>query len=308
MKYKILTLFFVFTFLFGTTATYACSTDNPETTVMIENAEVIVRVEAEKYVEASKDDIRVLNEPSDGPINFKVKEILKGDSVPKNIILNGYLSDTDDFNEREVPYNFVRPGGRGGSCSAYEYKKDAEFLLFLKKVDEKYTVSWYPLAPTNEQLHSSNDEWITWVRKYLKVLGNKETFYGQYQNNEITEISFERKGCHGFCPNDKVTFRPSGLHSYEGIKYVKPIGSFQTDPQKITFGVLVKVLKRVDYANLQDYYGISNDNQVIILTVKHGNKIKTITSDTPRNNPIELVIIQTFIESVVSKINWKKIE
>ena len=85
------------------------------------------------------------------------------------------MSNTDDFNETEIPYNFVRRGGRGGSCSAYEYKKDAEFLLFLKKVDGKYTVRWYALAPTNEQLHSSDDEWITWVRNYLKGLKEKES-------------------------------------------------------------------------------------------------------------------------------------
>ena len=161
MNFIILIFFFVITFLFSATATYACRTVKPTTTAMVENAEVIVRVQAGEYVEEPKGDIRALNEPSNATINFKVKETLKGDSVPSEIILNGYLSDADDFNETGVPYNFVRPGGRGGSCSAYEYKKGAEFLLFLKKVDEKYTVRWYALAPTNEQLHSSDDEWIT---------------------------------------------------------------------------------------------------------------------------------------------------
>ena len=175
MNFKILIPFFVFTFLFGTPTSYACSPiGKPSTTAMVENAEIIVRVETGKYVEEPKGDIRELNEPSNATINFKVKETLKGNSVPSEIILNGYLSDADDFNETEVPYNFVRRGGRGGSCSAYEYKKGAEFLLFLKKVGEKYTVRWYALAPTNEQLHSSDDKWITWVRSYLKSLKEKE--------------------------------------------------------------------------------------------------------------------------------------
>lgn len=171
MKFKnlqILLFFFVSTFVFGTTYIYACRTFRPSTIGMIETAETIVRVEADKYVEEPKGNIRFLNEPSDATINFKVKETLKGDSVPSEIILNGYLSDEDDFNEREIPYDFVRRGGRGGSCSAYQYKQGAEFLLFLKKIEGKYTVRWYALAPVNEQLHSSNDEWITWVRKYLK--------------------------------------------------------------------------------------------------------------------------------------------
>jgi hypothetical protein len=174
INFKILIFFFVFTVLFGTTATYACRTVRPSTTAMVETAEVIVRVEAGKYVEEPKGEIRTLGEPSDAAISFKVKETLKGDSVSSELILNGYLSDTDDFNETDIPYNFVRRGGRGGSCSAYEYKRGAEFLLFLKKAGEKYTVRWYALAPTNEQLHSSNDEWITWVRNYLKSLKEKE--------------------------------------------------------------------------------------------------------------------------------------
>jgi hypothetical protein len=188
MNFKILILFFAFPFLFGTTATYACRTVKPTTTAMVETAEVIVRVKADKYIEEPKGDIRELNEPSNATINFKVKETLKGDSVPSEIILNGYLSDTDDFNETEIPYNFVRRGGRGGSCSAYEYKRGAEFLLFLKKAGEKYTVRWYALAPTNEQLHSSEDEWITWVRNYLKALKEKEPVKIKAQSNNLMDM------------------------------------------------------------------------------------------------------------------------
>jgi len=188
MKFKILILLFVFTFLLSAKVTYACRTVRPSTTAMVENAEVIVRVEADKYVEEPKGDIRDLNEPSNATINFKVKETLKGDSVPSEIILNGYLSDADDFNETEVPYNFVRRGGRGGSCSAYEYKKGAEFLLFLKKTGEKFTVRWYALAPTNEQLRSSDDEWITWVRSYLKSLKKKSELKITTQSNKSLDV------------------------------------------------------------------------------------------------------------------------
>jgi hypothetical protein len=188
MNFRILIFFFLFSFLFGTTAAYACRTVRPTTTAMVEDAEVIVRVEVGEYVEEPKGEIRTLGEPSDATIKFKVKETLKGDSVPSEIILNGYLSDRDDFNETKVPYNFVRPGGRGGSCSAYQYKKGAEFLLFLIKADEKYTVRWYALAPTNEQLHSSNDEWITWVRDYLKGLKEKKPTKIKAQSNKSSDV------------------------------------------------------------------------------------------------------------------------
>lgn len=177
MKFKniqILLFFFVITFIWGANVICACRTiEKPSATTMVERAEIIVRVEADEYVEEPKGDTRALNEPSDATIKFKVKEVLKGKFISNELIINGYLSERDDFNDTQAPYNFVRPGGRGGSCSAYEYKKGAEFLFFLKKIGEKYSVRWYALAPTNEQLHSSNDEWITWVRKYLKEANSK---------------------------------------------------------------------------------------------------------------------------------------
>jgi len=35
------------------------------------------------------------------------------------LILNGQLEDRDDYNDRGVPYEFVRPGGRKGNCYAH---------------------------------------------------------------------------------------------------------------------------------------------------------------------------------------------
>jgi hypothetical protein len=85
------------------------------------------------------------------------------------IILPGALSEGDDFNDQPVPYNFVRPGGRHGSCFAYYYRAGAEFLFMLKKQQTgEYTVYWYALGPVNEQLRSTDDPWLLWVRKMAK--------------------------------------------------------------------------------------------------------------------------------------------
>lgn len=143
----------------------ACRTFRPSPQAVVSGAEIIVRATAVRYVRAPEGNIRALHEPGDAEIEFRVEEILKGANVPSTIILNGYLTDRDDFNDHPVPYDFVRPGGRGGSCSAYEYKQSAEFLLFLKERDGKLTVGWYALAPTNEQLRSVNDPWLAWVRE-----------------------------------------------------------------------------------------------------------------------------------------------
>jgi len=146
----------------------ACRAPRPSPQAVVSGAEFIIRATATKYVKAPDGNLRQLNEPGDAKIEFKVEEILKGEAEPSTISLNGYLTDRDDFNDMAVPYNFVRPGGRGGSCSAYEYKQGAAFLLFLKKIDGKLTVRWYALAPTNEQLHSADDPWLAWVREQLK--------------------------------------------------------------------------------------------------------------------------------------------
>ena len=103
-------------------------------------------------------------------IRFKVNEVVKGQDLPQELVINGYLTDFDDFNDRSVPYDFVRPGGRHGNCTAYEYKRGAEFLLFLKKSEGKLSPYWDALSPTNEQLHSKTDPWISWVKERLKTL------------------------------------------------------------------------------------------------------------------------------------------
>lgn len=146
----------------------ACRAPRPSPQAVVSGAEMIVRATAVKYVKAPEGNLRQLNEPGDTEIEFRVEEVLRGESVTSTIVLSGYLTESDDFNDRSVPYDFVRPGGRGGSCSAYEYKQGAEFLLFLKRIDGRLTIRWYALAPTNEQLHSADDAWLIWVKEQLK--------------------------------------------------------------------------------------------------------------------------------------------
>jgi len=133
-------------------------------------ADAVVRASAVEYVKAPVGDIRELNVPSGVSIRFKVNEVVKGQDLPQELVINGYLTDFDDFNDRPVPYDFVRPGGRHGNCTAYEYKRGAEFLLFLKKSEGKLSPYWDALSPTNEQLHSNTDPWISWVKDRLKTL------------------------------------------------------------------------------------------------------------------------------------------
>ena len=161
----------IYLFIFGTGATYACRAPRPSPQKLILEADYIVRGTASKYVVEPKDNgIRSLNTPSDAEIEFTVEEVVKGKKVPATLILNGYLTNKSDFNDGPVPYDFVRKNGRGGSCFAYEYRQDAQFLLFLMKQEGKYALHPQALGPVNEELRSGDDEWLRWVRDYLKQL------------------------------------------------------------------------------------------------------------------------------------------
>ena len=162
------------TLLLGT-AVYAepCSiTYRPNAVGVVHGADLIVRAANRGYLEAPANENEWTTGTPDSELVFDVVEVLKGDRTLTQVILNGYEGRVDDFNDRPVPYDFVRPGGRGGSCFANTYKVGAEFLLMLRysrTLGTYYTVNWYALGPVNEQLRSAEDPWLLWVREELET-------------------------------------------------------------------------------------------------------------------------------------------
>jgi hypothetical protein len=129
---------------------------------MVDQADLILRVMALEYAVAPNPNERTTGEP-DSRIRFRVLEVIRG-GAQSELILPGYLTDTDDFNDHSSPYRFVRPTGRRGSCFANSYRIGAQFLVLLKKRSaEEVTANWYALGPVNEQLHSASDPWLLWV-------------------------------------------------------------------------------------------------------------------------------------------------
>ena len=147
---------------------YGCSLSGEvSTTEMITQADAIVRASAVEYVVRPRSGLYTTGLP-ESKVRFKVLEMIRG-KLPTEITLSGYLTDADDFNDQPVPYSFVRPGGRQGSCFAYFYRTGGEYLLMLKKQQTgEYRADWYALGPANEQLHSTDDPWLLWVRKVTK--------------------------------------------------------------------------------------------------------------------------------------------
>ena len=67
-----------------------------------------------------------------------------------------------------MPYRWGRPGTRVG-CTTEWYKQGADFLLFLQERAGKYIVLGAPLSAVNEQLKSADDQWLLWIRDFLRV-------------------------------------------------------------------------------------------------------------------------------------------
>ncbi|CAF4960219.1 unnamed protein product [Rotaria sp. Silwood1] len=134
---------------------------------LVSKAHVIIRATAVNYEKPPKEPNMWTTGIPDSIIKFEFEELIKGNkSIPIPLLINGYLSQYNDFNDHSPPYMFVRPGGRRGSCIANTYKQDAEFLLFL---NDKFTPYWDALTPVNEQLYSpsSADQWLQWVKNQV---------------------------------------------------------------------------------------------------------------------------------------------
>jgi hypothetical protein len=150
----------------------ACQSRVPTPEKLVEQADVIVRATADSYDKAPEGFLPRMG-VAGTTVKFKVIETLKGE-LTEPLLIYGYLTDEDDYNELPIPYTFVRRGGRAGNCFADSYKKGADFLLFLKKGKGKLMLYWKALAPVNEQIRPTDDEWLYWVKKQLLTTRKKE--------------------------------------------------------------------------------------------------------------------------------------
>ena len=141
----------------------------PSAASLLRDAEVIAHVRAEGLSSQPGRPGGLAEAPTQ--VRFTVLAVLKGRLASPTVEFNGALSDGDDPNDRRVPFDFVRPGGRGGNCFATHYRAGAEYLLLLRRGEYpphvgELTPYWAPLSPTNEQLMGGGaDPWLVWVRK-----------------------------------------------------------------------------------------------------------------------------------------------
>jgi hypothetical protein len=129
----------------------------PSAEWLVGNAEVIARVRAEGL--SSTPGRAGILAGSRTQVTFAIVELLKGRLSSTTIEFNGSLTKRDDRNDRPVPYDSVRPGGRHGECFALTYRAGGEYLLLLRRGEDpgyaqpnQLTPYWFALSPTNEQL------------------------------------------------------------------------------------------------------------------------------------------------------------
>ena len=139
---------------------------------LVREASVIVRARALDSVWASQVSAvdTVAWQWAGGKVQFRVLEVLKGDSVSGELQIYGHLTRRDEFNPHRVPpYRAGRPSVLRGACFTYEYKQGGEYLLVLAAARGDLTPYWAPIAPVNEQLRGPHDHWLTWVRAALRT-------------------------------------------------------------------------------------------------------------------------------------------
>jgi len=174
------TLISAVAFAMAMPSAWTCSTlwipARPTPEDMVKSAEIIVHVRAEGLAdEVAPEGTR--GAESKTRVTFRVLKVLKGKLSSAVIRINGNLEGQDDPNDRPVPYDFIRPGGRKGNCYALGYRKDAEYLLLLNHADSRTTPQqeltpyWHPLFPTNEQLFAgADDPWFRWVIQQIPTV------------------------------------------------------------------------------------------------------------------------------------------
>lgn len=156
---------------------------------LVAGANWILRVLAVEYSRPPANPNEITTGTPDSRVRFQVLEQLKGAWPEKEIVLPGYVTNRDDFNDQPVPYDFIRPNGRSGSCFANSYKQNGQFLLMLRKLENGTTTTdWAALAPVNEQVRPDNDAWLAWVRAEIARQNRTEPSLGPDDRRETYAI------------------------------------------------------------------------------------------------------------------------
>lgn len=107
-----------------------------------------------------------------GQILVRPVELLKGESLPAELRIDGYLSDDPRRVAASNPRDLFNPnpGALMGACIRYIFRRGMLLLLFLERDDEgELRLASYPFARSAEDVPSPDAPWVKAVRLYVEI-------------------------------------------------------------------------------------------------------------------------------------------
>lgn len=169
---------------------------------MVKTADAIILAHSRTSLSPDKD----INSPH---LRFEIRKVIKGPYTKKALDSHVGSTDLKNYRGRSAADDFsrARPGTYAGSCSASDFRLDAEYLLFLKhsripsgqplygteKVgDEKWTMGVQLLSRDREEVSGENDPWTQAVMRYAEIAS-----LGDYEKEKIALAELRRTAALG---------------------------------------------------------------------------------------------------------------
>lgn len=125
---------------------------------------------------------------------------------------------------------------------------------------------------------------------------------------DISAITVERKGCYGGCPIYTLTLHREGRSTILGRvgPWQGPYTAMQVSVGD--FDQLRQAISNNRFFDLPDVVGPwPEDAEVVAMTVRTGEKSKTVTTHDLQEAPAQFVGILTLAEGVMTKLQWRHV-
>ena len=137
----------------------------PTNLELAERADLVLLGTAERDVPGAADyDI--------GQVVVRPVALLKGEGLPAEVRIRGYLSDDPNRVVASDPRDLLNPnpGALTGGCTRYVYHRGMLLLLFLQRDEHgQLALAPYPFARSAEDVASADAPWVHAVRLYVEI-------------------------------------------------------------------------------------------------------------------------------------------
>jgi hypothetical protein len=137
----------------------------PTNLELVERADLIILGTAESHAPSAR-------EYDPGDVVIRPVALLKGESLPSELRVGGYLSDDPRRVFASDPRDLFEPnpGALTGACGRYGFRRGMLLLLFLVRNEEGgFRLAPYPFARTAEDVPSPDAPWARAVRLYVEI-------------------------------------------------------------------------------------------------------------------------------------------